>query len=286
MNDKIGLVMEGGAMRGMFTAGVTDTFMEYGIEFDGAVGVSAGATFGLNVKSKQKGRAIRYNCQFSNDYRFGSFKSWRKTGNLFDVDFCYRDIPDKLDIFDYKTFTENPMEFYVVATDLESGKAIYHKCHDCAENDLQWIRSSASIPFVSQIVEIGDRKLLDGGTADSIPLRFIQHKGYKKNVVILTQPADYVKEKNKLIPLCQIKYKDYPEYIKTFARRHIMYNKQTKYVWNQEKEGTTFVICPPAKLDVKSAENDPVKLRKVYEIGREEALKAINERGLLEFMKK
>ena len=124
---KTGLVMEGGSMRGMFTAGVIDVFMENGIEFDGAVGTSAGATFGCNYKSKQIGRSIRYNCRFCNDPRYGSFKSLMKTGDFFDADFCYKQIPEILDVFDIETFESNPMEFYVTATDVESGKAVYHK---------------------------------------------------------------------------------------------------------------------------------------------------------------
>ena len=192
---RTGLIMEGGAMRGMFTCGVIDVLMEKGINFDGAVGVSAGATFGCNIKSKQIGRPIRYNKRFGADKRYKSFSSWLKTGNLFNVDFCYRELPFEIDIWDDKTFKENPMEFYVVATDLETGKAVYHKCDEGLEEDIKWMQASASMPIVSKPVEIDGRKYLDGGTGDSIPIKFMEEKGFDHLLVVETQPGDYVKKK-------------------------------------------------------------------------------------------
>lgn len=283
---KIGLVMEGGAMRGMFTAGVTDVLMEHDICFDGAIGVSAGATFGCNVKSKQIGRSIRYNCKYCNDYRFGSVKSWLMTGDLFDVEFCYHEIPDKLDLFDTETFINNPTEFYVVATDVETGKPVYHKCYDGKNADLEWIRASASIPMVSRMVEIEGKKLLDGGIADSVPLQYFESIGYDRNVVILTRPDDYRKKKNKSTWLCRLVYRKYPKFVEMFANRHMRYNANIDYVRKQEKEGRAFVIRPKEKLDVKSAEKDPEKLKKVYEKGREAAMEALNECGLIGWMQK
>lgn len=281
---KIGLVMEGGAMRGMFTAGVTDVFMEHGITFDGAVGVSAGATFGCNVKSGQIGRTIRYNCKYCNDYRFGSMKSLLKTGNLFDVDFCYHEIPYKLDIFDNQAFLENPMEFYVVATDMKTGGPKYVKLTDALGVELEWIRASASIPLMSKIVAIEGGEYLDGGISDSVPLAFFKEKGYEKNVVILTRPEDYRKKKNSMTWLCRIIYRKYPRFVDTFANRHLVYNKNIAYIREEEKKGNTFVICPSKALDVSSAEKNPDKLRACYEEGRKEAERAIEERGLLAFL--
>lgn len=274
---KTGLVMEGGAMRGMFTAGVLDVFMEHGITFDGAIGVSAGATFGCNLKSKQPGRAIRYNCKYCGDYRYGSLKSWLKTGNMFDVDFCYRKLPLELDVFDTATFTDNPMDFYVVATDVETGRAVYHKCKDGGEHDIKWIGASATIPIASKITTIGDRKLLDGGISDSIPIKYFQKIGYDKNVIILTRPDTYVKEKNKLIPLNNVWYRKYPNFARMFARRHIMYNKTVEYIRKLEKKGEVFVIRPEAELDIKASESNPYELKRVYKIGRRIGEKRLKE---------
>ena len=148
-------------MRGMFTAGVIDVMMENEIEYDGAIGVSAGAAFGCNYKSKQIGRVLRYNTKYCNDRRFSGFHSLITTGNIFNTDFAYGEVPLKYDIFDFETFKNNPMEFYVVCTDIETGKAVYHKYEGIEDHSFDWIRASASMPLVSQIVEIDDLKLLD-----------------------------------------------------------------------------------------------------------------------------
>jgi len=281
---KIGLVMEGGAMRGMFTAGVIDVFMENGITFDGAIGVSAGATFGCNIKSGQIGRAIRYNCKYCNDSRYGSVKSFLKTGDIFDVKFCYDTIVNELDIWDVEAFSNNPMEFWAVATDVETGEARYHKLTDGKEHDITWIRASASIPLVSNIVEIDGYKLLDGGVADSVPLEFFESQGYEKNVVVLTQPDDYRKSKYKTIPLAKLKYKYFPKFIEVFSNRHIRYNENIQYVRDREALGKAFVIRPKHKLDIHSAEKDPKKLIGAYEEGRVAAYEAIKARGLQKWM--
>lgn len=281
---KKGLVMEGGAMRGLFTAGVIDVFMENNISFDGAIGVSAGATFGCNIKSGQIGRAVRYNCKYCGDPRYGSMRSWLKTGDLFDVDFCYRELPGKLDIFDTDSFADNPMEFYVVATDIETGKPAYYKCSDGLGKDLEWIRASASLPILSNIVEIEGQKLLDGGISDSVPLEYFESIGYERNVVILTRPDIYRKKKNKMTPLCRVMYRKYPNFVNIFADRHIRYNANIEYVRQQERAGRAFVIRPKEAFDIKSAEKKPDKLRGVYNLGREAAMEAIRERSLIDWL--
>ena len=196
---KKGLILEGGAMRGMFSAGVMDVLMEAGIEFDGIVGVSAGAVFGCNYKSKQIGRTIRYNMKYVRDPRYCSLSSLIKTGDMFGRDFCYNIIPNELDLFDNDTFKNNPVKFYVVATDINSGKALYQRIDSADEKGLEYMRASASMPLVSKPVVLDGKEMLDGGIADSIPLEFFVNKGYDKNLVILTQPKDYVKKKNRLI---------------------------------------------------------------------------------------
>lgn len=268
---KTGLVMEGGAMRGMFTAGVIDVMMENGIKFNGAIGVSAGACFGCNYKSNQPGRAIRYNEIYCNDSRYCSWKSFFKTGNIFGADFCYYEIPKKLDVFDFEAFKNNPMEFYVVATDVLTGKAVYHKCEDAGDENMEWIRASSSMPLVSKIVEIGGYKLLDGGISDSVPLKYFESIGYKKNVVILTQPKGYKKEKNKLLPIMKRVLGKYPEFLKAASDRHNVYNEEIAFIEAEEKKGSALVIRPPEALPVGHIEHDKNVLRKVYNIGRKTA---------------
>ena len=265
---KYGLVLAGGAMRGLFTAGVIDVLMENGISFDGAAGVSAGAAFGCNIKSGQNGRAIRYNLRFAEDKRFCSVKSLLTTGDMFGAEFCYHTIPDELDIFDSAAFEASPMDFWVVCTDILTGKAVYHRMNKVSYSELEWIRASASMPIFARIVEADGRKLLDGGIADSLPLRFMEKQGYEKNVVILTQPRDYVKPKNKAVPLLKLVYRKYPNLIKACADRHIMYNKELKYIRKAESDGRALVIAPPEKLPVGHIEHDSNILQEVYRIGR------------------
>jgi len=268
---KTGLIMEGGAMRGLFTAGVIDVMMEEGIEFDGAIGVSAGAAFGCNYKSKQIGRVIRYNTNYCNDKRYCSLKSLITTGNLYGAEFCYHELPDKLDLFDYEAFNNNPMEFYLVCTDVLTGKPVYKKCEKADYDCLEWMRASASMPLASKIVEIDGYKMLDGGVSDSVPIKYFESIGYDRNIVILTQPKSYVKRKNSLIPLMKIALRKYPKLIEAMEMRHEMYNETIGYICEKEKNGEILVIRPEGDLPVGRTEKDPEKLREAYEIGRKQA---------------
>ncbi len=274
---KKGLIMEGGAMRGMFTAGVIDVMMEHGILLDGAIGVSAGAAFGCNYKSKQIGRVIRYNTRFCRDKRYGNFGVLLKTGNYYSKEFCYEEVPMIHDVFDFDTYESNPMEFYVVATDVETGKAVYHKLEDRHDHGFEWIRASASMPLVSQIVEIDGGKYLDGALADSIPLQFFQSIGYDRNIVILTRPLSFQKKRESLFPLMKLVYRKYPKLVQAMATRHEEYNATLDYISHREQAGELLVIRPPEELPISRTENDPEKLRKVYEIGRQTAQSRIAE---------
>lgn len=265
---KRGLVLEGGAMRGMFSAGVLDVMMERGICYDGIVGVSAGAVFGCNYKSHQPGRVLRYNLRFCKDPRYCSFRSFLKTGDLYGADFCYRVIPNQLDVFDLEAYRNDPMDFYVVATDVETGKAVYHNCPDGGAEDLKWIRASASMPLAARPVEIGGRKYLDGGMADSIPLLQAETLGFCKNVVVLTQPLGFVKEKNRMLPMMRTALRKYPRLLETMARRHEAYNETTAYIRAQERRGEVFVIRPEAALPIGKVEHDAAKIQAVYQMGR------------------
>lgn len=272
-----GLVLEGGALRGLFTSGILDVMMENGIGFEAAVGVSAGVALGCNLKSKQIGRAIRYNKRFSHDWHYRSFRSLIFTGDLYGAEFCYHTMPGKLDVFDTETFKSNPMDFYAVATDVVTGEPVYHKLTDGGNEDLEWIRASASMPLASRVVEINGLKLLDGGISDSIPLRFMEDKGFTKNVVILTQPIDYVKHRYKIMPVIRAALHKYPNTVRLLDTRHEMYNSQTDYVKVREEEGTAFVIRPPQALNISALEKDPLQMQRVYDIGRTVALEKLSD---------
>ena len=263
-----GLILEGGAMRGLFTAGVMDVMMEAGVRFDGVIGVSAGAAFGCNYKSGQIGRVVRYNTRFCADPRYCGLRALLRTGDIYSADFCYGEVPLRLDPFDFGAFERSPMEFYVVATDVETGEPVYHKYTGRADHGLDWIRASASMPVVSRMVEIDGRKYLDGGVTVSIPLAFFGRLGYDRRVVVLTQPAGYRKQPNRLMPLVRRRYRAYPRLVEAMANRHNAYNAELDYVAREEAAGRAFVIRPAAALPVRRVEKDPANLRAAYEAGR------------------
>ena len=270
---KRGLVLEGGAMRGLWTAGITDVMMEHDIWPDGLVGVSAGAAFGCNYKSRQIGRAIRYNMRFAKDSRYSGIRSLLTTGDYFNAEFDYHIVPKQYEIYDDDAFNHNPMEFIVVCTDVETGEAVYKPLTEANYDTYEWIRASASMPLVSKVVSIQGRKLLDGGVADSIPLAYTESRGYDRNVVVLTQPLGYQKEHNRLMPLMRLALRRYPEMIKALDYRHIMYNKQLEYVAQAEREGRCLVIRPNAIIPIGHITHNPQQMQHVYQIGR-----AIGER--------
>ena len=282
--NKYGLIMEGGAMRGMFTAGVMDILMQNEIHFDGAIGVSAGAAFGCNYKSNQIGRVLRYNKKYCRDPRYCSIRSLIKTGDLYGAEFCYSTISYELDIFDSEAYFNNPMEFYVVCTDVETGKPVYRNCITGLVEDLTWIRASASMPIASKVVEATGVKLLDGGISDSIPLKYFESIGYNKNVIILTQPKGYIKKPSKALPLIKTVLKDYPNVYKTMENRHNDYNEIIKYIEEQEEKGNVLVIRPPEKLPVGRVEHNPEKLQITYDIGVKAALEQLEK--IKNFIKK
>ena len=272
-----GLVMEGGAMRGMFTCGVIDIFLENDIRFDGAAGISAGATFGCNFKSRQIGRPVRYNKRYGRDPRYCSIRSLITTGDLYGAEFCYHELPDKLDVFDRKTFQENPMPFYIGATDVETGEVAFHRCTDGGAEDIEWMRASASMPGVSNVVMIDGRGYLDGGIADPIPYAFMEEQGYDRNVMILTQAAGYRKKKSGALTMMKMLLRKYPKILETMEKRHVIYNRQLAEIREREEAGTALVIRPPEPLHMKRTENDPEELERVYQIGRKEALRRLPE---------
>lgn len=272
-----GLVLEGGAMRGLFSAGVIDVLMEHDIGFDSIAGVSAGAAFGCNYKSKQPGRVIRYNMRYADDKRFCSVSSLIKTGDMFGAEFCYDTIPNKLDVFDKETYDNNPVKFYAVCTDAETGEPVYALLEKADDLSFRWIRASASMPLVSKPVLIEGRHYIDGGITDSIPLEFMMKSGCEKNIVVLTQTRDYSKEKASMLPLMKLSLRKFPKTYEAIKRRHIMYNRTRDMIFEEERSSNAFVICPEEKLPIGRIEHDPEVMKKAYEIGRKTAESRLEE---------
>ncbi len=280
---KTGLVLEGGAMRGLFTTGVIDVLMENKVNFDVAIGVSAGAAFGVNLKSKQIGRVLRYNLRFAGKPYYASWKSWRRSGNLYAANFCYHILPDKLDIFDKETFMANPMRFWCVATDAATGEPVYHELHDAGYVDLEWIRASSSIPFFAHPVAIGGHYYFDGGVSDSIPYDFLIKNGVSKRVVITTQPKEYRKKQSKLYPIEKIVLREYPAVLKKLATRAEDYNAVLDKMEEDENQGNAFIIRPPYPLEIGTVEQNKEEIKRVYEIGRKKAEEILPD--LVEYLK-
>lgn len=270
-----GLVLEGGGMRGLFTAGVMDVMMEHGIRFDGIVGVSAGATFGCNYKSHQVGRVLRYNVRFKDDPRYMGVRCLLRTGDLVGAEFSYHVLPKELDVFDFDTFINDPAEFHVVCTDALTGEPVYHRIDKMDDEEFDWIRASASMPLVSRPVSLDGRLLLDGGISDSIPLRYFQQQGFERNIVILTQPKGFYKKRTKLMPLFQLFMRKYPAIVEAMSRRHLMYNEELAYLEEQEQKGSILLIYPQDTLPIGRTEQDEQKMRRVYQMGREKAEKML-----------
>ena len=261
----IGLVLEGGAMRGMYTAGVLDIFLDNEIEVDGIVGVSAGVLFGVNYLSKQRGRVIRYNKRFAKDKRYMGLSSLIKTGNIINKEFAYYEVPFKLDVFGQETYEKSNIDFYATITNVETGKPEYVKIKNVFEQ-MEILRATSAMPFVSKIVEINEKKYLDGGLADSIPIEKCKELGYDKIIVILTRPIEYRKKKSNE-RLTKIKYSKYPNLVQTINNRYKKYNETLEKIIDMENKKEIFVIRPSKKISLKRIERDESKLQEMYDLG-------------------
>lgn len=273
------LVMEGGSMKGLFTCGVIDVLMENGIELDGAVGVSAGAAFGCNLKSRQIGRGVRYNKRFAGDSRYASLRSLLRTGDLFNVDFAYNRIPFEYDLWDFKAFAENPMEFISVSTCVDDGKPDYHVHTTGLGEDLQFLRASASVPVVSRTVRINGRGYLDGGVSDPLPIRWMQKRGYEKIIVIPTKPYGYQREKESLLVrlAMKVRYFRHRGFLRAFENMKDVYNETNKYIQSLEDKGEILVLRPTEALTLPGIPKDPDELERVYQMGRSVASSRLEE---------
>lgn len=270
---KTGLVLEGGGMRGIYTAGVLDAFMEHDIEFDGVIGVSAGAIHGCSFVSKQKGRSIRYYKKYVNDPRYMSLRSLIKTGDYVGAEFCYHEIPEKLDVYDFEAFNANKTKFYGVVTELTSGKPEYFRFRDMKE-DIDMLRASASLPLASKPVLFRGKFYLDGGCSDSIPVEKFKEMGYEKNVIVLTREPGY-RKKPQNVALMKLIYRKYPEFVKAMGNRHIRYNNTIKKIEQMEKQKEVVVIQPEKALEIGRLEKNPEKAQEIYDVGYQDGLKAI-----------
>lgn len=273
--NKIGLVLEGGGHRGIYTAGILDTFAENKISFDGIMGVSAGCVHGASFLSGQIGRSIRYTTKYCDNSNYMGIGSLITTGNFFNEKFCYYDLPETLDPFDNDTFDKNQTQFFAVCTDVKTGSAIYHECETLKGEKIKWLQASASMPLVSKIIKIEDNLLLDGGIADSIPIKKMQELGFEKNIVILTQEAGYRKNPNSLLPIIKLVYKKYPKLIEAIENRHIIYNQQLEFLEEQEKLGNVIIIRPSEKPTASRTEKDKEKILETYNLGKKDALSII-----------
>lgn len=272
---RTGLVLEGGGMRGIYTAGVLDIFMENDILFDGVIGVSAGAIHGSSYVAAQKGRSIRYYKKYCNDKRFMSFRNFFRTGDIVGEEFCYHELPEKLDLYDYDAFSRGGMEFYVTCSNVETGKAEYLRIQDM-RTEIDLMRASASMPYVSRIVDYRGKKYLDGGCCDSIPVRAFQKMGFEKNVVVLTRDDSY-RKKPENARLAHLFYKKYPAFAKALMKRHSKYNRTVEGIRQMEKAGKIFVIRPSVPLEIGRVEHNPKEIQKTYDIGRRDARNKLAE---------
>lgn len=264
-------------MRALFTAGVLDVLHEAGLRFDGVIGVSAGAAFGCNWKSRQPGRALRYNVRHCRDPRYGTLRSLLRTGDLFDAEFCYRTLPRELDPFDATAFEADPTRFWVVATDADTGETVCPEIRVADETAFEWFRASASMPFVSRPVPVAGRRCLDGGIADPIPLARFETMGFARNLVVLTQPDGYRKKASRfLLPLLSgLFLRRLPAVAAALAARPDAYNRALDHVAARAAAGAAFVIRPDAPLPVGRTSHSPDALRRTHGLGRAAALRAL-----------
>ena len=280
---KTGLLLEGGAMRGLYTAGILDVFMEKDIKIDGIIGVSAGALFGMNYKSKQIGRVLRYNKKYAKNKDYMGFYSLISTGDIMNREFCFNKIVNELDPVDFDTFKRTEVEFYAVVTNMETGKPEYIKIDDLKDKEqLEYLRASGSMPYVSKPVIIKGKKYLDGGISDSIPIEKIMNMGFDRVIIILTRPIEYRKKKgNEKIP--QIYYRKYPKLVETISNRYKMYNEEVEKVIQLEKEKKIFVIRPSRTVGIKRIERDIDKIQEMYDLGKSDIQEKMD--GLLNYLK-
>ncbi|WP_411842482.1 patatin family protein [Salinicoccus sp. HZC-1] len=276
-----GLVLEGGGMRGLYTAGVLEYFMSRNLYFPYVIGVSAGACMGASYVSRQPGRNKKVNLDFVEDKRYISLSNYVRKRELFGMDFIFDEIPNKLVPFDIDTLIKSPEQFVIVATDCETGEPRYYEKAENYNNIPELLRASSSLPFVASSVEYNNRNLMDGGISDPIPIRKAQEDGFEKNVVILTKPRGYFKKPSRMSKI--LKYKDHPMINEKLGVRYKHYNTTLEYLYDQEERGNAFVMAPSRTLKVGRTENNKKRLEDLYELGWNDAKEQYEKlKGFLE----
>lgn len=274
---KIALVLEGGAMRGMYTAGVLDSFIDNGIKVDTIISVSAGALFGVNYASEQRGRALNYNTKYLRYPMYMSFKSLVKTGNVVNKEFAYYILPKRLDIFDQEKFEKSNIDYYATVTNVDSGKAEYVRIDNVFEQ-MEYLRASSAMPFLSEIIEINNKRYLDGGIADSIPVEKAKSMNFDKIILVLTRDENYRKKEknNKIIEV--ITYKKYGKTLgDIILSRGKRYNETIDKIIDYEKRKEIFVIRPSKEIKISRLEKNVDKIREIYNLGFEDSKNKIEE---------
>ncbi|HKM42099.1 MAG TPA: patatin family protein [Methanocorpusculum sp.] len=278
-----GLIFEGGGMRGAYTAGVIDAFIDNKMEFTSCYGVSSGACHGASYLSKQHGRAYRTMTDYIGDKRYLSYWNLLTKGDLVGPDMVFHIIPEQLDPFDYDEYNRYPGKFYCVATNCETGEAEYLHLKIMQE-DVEMIHASSSLPILAKKVKIGDNYYFDGGIADSIPIEHSIADGNAKNVLVLTQAAGYQKKPDKTVPILKIAYHKYPKMVEMVATRHIRYNHALEIVAKEEKAGRAFVICPKKPVTVSRMDFNMERIVPLYEDGYRDTMEKMND--LISFLEK
>ncbi|MCH4179971.1 MAG: patatin family protein [Atopobiaceae bacterium] len=278
MAGKVALVLEGGGLRGQFTAGVLDVFLEQGLTgFDVAYGVSAGAINAADFKAGQNGRMMRDTLAYRDDKRFMSLYSLATTGDLTGVDFVYDEVQNRLDPFDSDAFMANPMRMVAVVSDVTFGTPDYLEVAELPE-DIDKVRASASLPVVSKIVDLDGHRYLDGGTTDSVPVERAMADGATRLVVVLTRDRGYVKEgPYELMAAARVRYADFPYYLEVLANRAPRYMEQREHIWQLEREGAAVVVAPPEPVDISATSVSGGELLTLYLQGRTAGLAAVEQ---------
>ena len=280
MNDKkTALILEGGGVRGIFSAGVLDVFLENNITFDMVVGVSAGALFGVNLLSGQKERALRYNKKYNKDRRYMGIIPLILEGNIVNTDYAYRRVPYELDPFDNEAYKNSATKMFAVVTNVETGEPEYLQVTDVYEQ-MDVLRASGSLPIVSKPVMIGEQAYLDGGVSDSIPYEWALEQGYERVVVVLTRDINYRKKPSSKL-VADLFLKKYPKIRENMLNRHENYNNKVERLIKLEQEKKVFVIRPSVPLEAGRLERDAAKIQMTYDCGKADANREM--KAMLEF---
>lgn len=275
--DNVGLVLEGGGMRGLYTAGLLEYFMEKDLFFPYVIGVSAGACMAASYLSRQAGRNRKVNIDLVSDPRYLSFRNFIRKREIFGMDFLFDDIPNKVVQFDFDTFLSGNEKFLIGTTDCRTGKPIYYNKHEHGNDILTIIRASSSLPFIAPIVEYDGKLLLDGGLTDPIPIKKSVTDGYKRNIVIMTKSEGYRKQPSRLTSVAKYIYRKHPKVARVLIEQYKVYNDTLNYIHSEQQKGNLYLIQPSVEVPVSRIERNQNRLTQLYELGYEDAKRHYNQ---------